>query len=229
MKYYYKNEVFMMKVRTCIALLLATAFLMAMLAGCGGETNKPEESSSTAGQTQPTNPNSDPTEPTEESKPNADPTEPTEKPNNQIKPNGVIEDFENGLPAGAEFYAPNTVPRVEKAANGSYVLAGQYSVEGMTAWHGVINANYDLGQSVNQLQFTFVEAAATHVPLTASNIWFDTDVGGLYPTEVSIDGNVYTVTFDQSFTLIKTFALEINSDMMIVWIDDLRIVTNDSN
>ena len=37
------------------------------------------------------------------------------------------------------------------------------------------------------------------------------------------------MTFDQSFTLIKTFALEINSDMMIVWIDDLRIVTNDSN
>ena len=102
-----------MKIRKCIALCCVAAFLMAMLAGCGGETNKPDESSSSAGQTQPSNPNTDPTDPTEATEPNTDPTEPTEKPNNQIKPNGVIEDFEHGLPAGADFYAPNTVPRIE--------------------------------------------------------------------------------------------------------------------
>lgn len=135
----------------------------------------------------------------------------------------MIEDFESGLPAGAEFYAPNTFPRIEKAANGSYVLAGQYSVEGLTAWHGIKNANYELGQKVNQLQFTFTQTASSPVTLTPGNIWFDTDAGSMYASEVKVEGNVYTVTFAQSFSVIKSFAIEINNDMVIVGIDDLLI------
>ena len=135
----------------------------------------------------------------------------------------IIEDFENGLPAGAEFYAPNTVPRIEKAANGSFVLAGQYSVEGMTAWHGIQNANYELGQKVSRLQFTFIQAASSPVILKPENIWFDTDAGSMYASEVQVEGNVYTVTFVQPFSVIKSFAIEINNSMLIVGIDDLLI------
>jgi hypothetical protein len=38
-----------------------------------------------------------------------------------------------------------------------------------------------------------------------------------------VEGNVYTVTFVQPFSVIKSFAIEINNSMLIVGIDDLLI------
>ncbi|MDD6199780.1 MAG: hypothetical protein PUB93_00730, partial [Firmicutes bacterium] len=150
------------------------------------------------------------------------PVDPVDPPVDPVKPEGVIEDFENGLPSGADFYAPNTFPRIEELENGNHVLAGQYSADG-TAWHGISNANYDLGKSVNQIRLTFIQNGENPVTMAAGAFWFDTDAGSLYPVELTVDGNVYTLTFDTSFSVIKTFAIEISNAMGLVYVDDLMI------
>ncbi|MDD6200408.1 MAG: hypothetical protein PUB93_03965, partial [Firmicutes bacterium] len=118
-----------MKIKKLLAIICVAALLVTTLAGCVGKTDKPEGSVPSSGQTQPptnpTDPGKNPTDPTDASEP-SEPVDP-------MKPAGVIEDFENGLPSGADFYAPNTVPRIEELENGNHVLAGQYSVDG-TGW-----------------------------------------------------------------------------------------------
>ena len=137
---------------------------------------------------------------------------------------GVIEDFEGGLPEGSDFYASNTLPHFESVDNNT-VLAGQYSADGI-AWLGIKNANYRIGKSVRKIQINLTQNSSTSVTMKPADFWIDTDVGSLYPVDLEVVGNVYTLTFAQSFTEIKTFAIAISKDMGVVYLDDLRIVND---
>lgn len=134
---------------------------------------------------------------------------------------GMIDDFEGGLPKGSDFYAPNTLPRFESVDENT-MLVGQYSVDGI-AWLGIKDAYYQLGKSVQKIQINLTQSAETPVAMKPADFWIDTDVGGLYPADLEVDGNVYTLTFAQPFTELRTFAIAINKDMGIVYLDDLRI------
>lgn len=144
------------------------------------------------------------------------------KPSSPPRGEGVFEDFENDLPAGAGFYAPDTLPRIEELDDGNHVLVGQYSVSGI-GWLGVKDADYDLGGEVQKLQITLKQSNSRPVAMNAGDFWIDTDVGGLYPVEVERDGNVYTLTFARKFTRVKAFAVAISSGMGIVHMDNIRV------
>ena len=144
------------------------------------------------------------------------------KPSSPPRGEGVFEDFENDLPAGAGFYAPDTLPRIEELDDGNHVLVGQYSVSGI-GWLGVKDADYDLGGEVQKLQITVKQSNSRPVAMNAGDFWIDTDVGGLYPVEVERGGNVYTLTFARKFTRVKAFAAAISSGMGIVHMDNIRV------
>ena len=128
----------------------------------------------------------------------------------------MIEDFERGCPKGVSFYVGPEYTVTTK--NGNHVLSGLYS----NGWFGIQGGSYDLGGSVNQLQVTVTRSANKDNSIPAGKFWIDTNVGGLYASAASKNGDVYTLTFPQSFSVLKTFTIGIDSSIGTMTIDNLR-------
>ena len=149
-----------------------------------------------------------------------------------VKDRLMIEDFENGLSDGTSYYATDFTINLTRLEDGNSVLYARYSGTGI-GWAGLTNTNfYDIGESVTQLQITVIQHAnggeGEDAELTAGSsgsFWFVTDTSSsIYPSKAEKTGNVYTLTFDRSFSKIKTFTVGITNAMGVVYIDNLRIV-----
>jgi hypothetical protein len=130
----------------------------------------------------------------------------------------MIVDFENGLPEGSAYYSTICVPKIGQEHGNSYLQGAT----GASDWLGFKDANCDLGGVVGKVKVTIMQENAAE--LTKDDFWLVTDTAGsLYPSSVEKNGDVYTLTFDTTFTVIKTFAVQIKSGMGNVKMDELAL------
>lgn len=137
----------------------------------------------------------------------------------KVKDSNVVVDFEDGMP-GVKYSGSNANETVVDDGTGNHVLQGQSS----GTWMGFQGASIDMGKSVTKLKITITQTGANPVNLTTGMFWLVTDTSGsLYPASVEKNGNEYTLTFGTAFSVLKTFTVNITTDMGRVTFDNISI------